>query len=162
MVTCSIPPAALATSTNFVIKPFTIGEGTIAATPAVTTPPVNHLATTRAAIRALDFTLAARELGALDSAQRSEPAALRLEWLINGAQRNWDECLRIGRTLTELAPTMSSSWIALAKSLHRLGRWNEAEPVLQFLEQHFPAEPLAQSLRERLRDENSVSHSMGV
>jgi len=92
----------------------------------------------KAAIRRGDFARASEELGRIDAEHRGDPSVLQAEWLIEAAAGHWPRCLEIAQRLIELRPDKSGCWIALGKSLLRLGRCDDAYQALSNVITAFP------------------------
>jgi predicted Zn-dependent protease len=73
---------------------------------------------------------AAAELASISPACREHPVVLELQWRILAEQKKWDEALRVGRRLVELAPEQPGGWIDQSYALHELKRTGEAQDVL--------------------------------
>jgi len=73
---------------------------------------------------------AAAELARISPARREHPAVLELHWRVLAEQRKWDEALRVGCRLVELAPEQPGGWIDQSYALHELNRTREARDVL--------------------------------
>jgi Flp pilus assembly protein TadD len=109
-----------------------------------------HLEAARSAIREGNFDRAEMELGRISRGQRAEPAVLQADWLVQAAKGNWEECLSIARALTYARPEKSECWIALVKSLMRVGLSDEADSTLARVERSFPVDAAVQELRGKL------------
>jgi len=83
------------------------------------------------------------ELGRIGPAANAHPDVLEVRWLLCAEERNWDEALRVARTLIEVAPQRSSAWLHRAYALRRVkgggvsAAWDALSPAVE----KFPTEP---------------------
>ena len=74
---------------------------------------------------------AGAELGEISPASREHPDVLKVRWNSCAQAHEWDVCLDIATTLTQIAPERPFGWIHLALSLRRLGKFRAAIRVLR-------------------------------
>lgn len=67
-----------------------------------------------------NLTEAKAELNQLKSELQSHPNVLEVRWAICAEQEDWQEGLRVARTLLEVAPERSSGWLHQAYALRRV------------------------------------------
>ena len=83
------------------------------------------------------------ELERVSARLEKNPDVLELRWAIYAAQKNWDDALRIARTLVAAAPQRASGWLHLSYSLRRVsdgGAEKALKALLPAIEK-FPKEP---------------------
>jgi tetratricopeptide (TPR) repeat protein len=77
-----------------------------------------------------DYATAAKELEQIAPRFITHPDVLKVRWQVHAREENWNLCLHLADTLTQLTPENPSGWIQRALSLHRLGRTREAKDLL--------------------------------
>lgn len=66
---------------------------------------------------------------------------LQLRWRISAEADDWVACLGIAASLTTMNPKHLLGWIHRAKSLHQLGRTQEAKDLLISVVDDFQSNP---------------------
>ncbi len=77
-----------------------------------------------------DYNSATGELDSITEVNRTYPDVLQLRWRIAAEAQDWESCLDIATALTTMNPKRLFGWIHRAKSLHQLGRTQEAKDLL--------------------------------
>jgi Tfp pilus assembly protein PilF len=70
------------------------------------------------------------ELEAITAGVRSHPEVLQVRWYVFAKAEQWEACVDIAATLTQLRPRQRFGWIHLVAALRRQGRFSEAIRVL--------------------------------
>jgi predicted Zn-dependent protease len=86
-----------------------------------------------------DYRSAAEELDRITAANRTHPSVLQLRWRISAEAHDWQSCLDIATPMTATNPKGLFGWIHRAKSLHQLGRTQEAKDLLVSVVDNFPS-----------------------
>jgi tetratricopeptide (TPR) repeat protein len=89
-----------------------------------------------------NLTEARAELAQIGPVQQNLPDVLELRWLICAAEKNWEEGLKVSRTLLNCAPERVSGWLHQAYALRRVpeGTVRRAWEVLLPAFDRFPEE----------------------
>jgi hypothetical protein len=87
-----------------------------------------------------DYLQANEELNNISPHLRAHPDVMKLRWQICAKESNWDACLDIARTLTQLEPDGASGWIHFACSARRAskGGLQTAREILLLVVEKFP------------------------
>jgi uncharacterized protein HemY len=102
-------------------------------------PDSSHLRASEGWVGLGDFTSAGQELDQISPGNRAHPDVLQLRWRISAGAENWNACLDIATTLTEMVPERRFGWIHRAQSLDKLGRTSEAKDLLLSVAKNFGA-----------------------
>jgi tetratricopeptide (TPR) repeat protein len=78
------------------------------------------------------------ELDRVASPAQLHPDVLALRWEIFARDAKWAQALDIARSLVQIAPDRSDSWIKQSYALHELKRTQEAWNALHPISEHFP------------------------
>ncbi len=70
------------------------------------------------------------ELRQVEARLRRHPCVLQVRWRFHSQAGHWRTCLRLGKTLTQLAPERRFGWLHYAVALHKLDRTAEAREVI--------------------------------
>jgi predicted Zn-dependent protease len=113
----------------------------------------------RAAIRNGDFDGAAQALEKVHPISQNDPAVMRARWLIEAAGGQWEACLALARNLVTASPDNAACWVALGKSLIRIGEYDEANEILSRAATRFPSHEsvcrLLAAAKDKLAKEDS-------
>jgi len=87
---------------------------------------------------------AEKELAAISLAHQGHPDVLEVRWIICAEQKQWDEALKIARTIMDRAPDRCSGWLHQAYALRRIptGGVKQAWQALLPAFDKFPEEAL--------------------
>ena len=84
---------------------------------------------------------ASEELEKVTPSLRAHPAVLILRWNIYAMAKNWEACIDLAKTLTQLVPDREQGWIHLGNSLYFSGRTQEAYDCVKPVLDRFPQTP---------------------
>src|ERR1043166_1969145 len=106
-------------------------------------PDLHFLAAASGWLGVGNATEAKTELARISPEHQSHPDVLEVRWCICAEEQQWEEALRVARTLLERAPDRSSGWLHHAYALRRVpngglkSAWDALLPAFD----KFPAEP---------------------
>lgn len=79
-----------------------------------------------------DAAEAEAELAQLPPLFQQHPDVLQVRWQLHARREEWQRCMDLAKSLTQIAPERRFGWIHLAFSLHRIGRTEEAREILLY------------------------------
>lgn len=101
-------------------------------------PDIHHLNAAEGWLELGNHREALAELERISAAEQGRLEVLGVRWSITAQFKSWEECVRIGTSIVELAPKEVFGWIHRSYALHELKRTQEARDLLLPAVKKFP------------------------
>ncbi|MBO34686.1 MAG: hypothetical protein CMO64_00625 [Verrucomicrobiales bacterium] len=87
-----------------------------------------------------DLNEALSELSQISAEKQDHFDVMQLRWHVHNKRKEWEDCLRIGRSMISANPDLPQGWINHGNALFYLNRYEEAFHLLHPVLEKFPSD----------------------